>query len=167
MDAQRLAALNVMKQSGGPIGSVIPCDSLLVSPLFRHAIDYPREDIRCITLWRLGRIAMHQTCLHCDQEVSRHHAVACTNISAIDFAIPNWIPDDSGSLLDAVLNWIDSQPVSQPLVVSQFAHAIRTIQSHCLGHRLPLPPLPPTLKLFPFYNFPLQCLNPFPLFCFF
>jgi hypothetical protein len=141
---QRLAALLQMKQSGGPIGSAISCDSLFVSPLIRHAIHYPRENVRCLTLWRLGRIAMHQTCVHCDQEVSRVHAIDCAQIAATNFTIPNWTPDDSCSLLDSVLNWIDAQSDPQPVVVSQFANAIRKIQSHSLGHRpVPLPPVPP------------------------
>ena len=111
--------------------------------MFRFAIDYARENVRCLTLWRLGRIAMHQDCSHCGQEVSRKHAIDCASISPSDFAIPDWTPDASCSLLDSVLNWIDAQSEAQPLLVTQVANAVRVIQSHCLSHRpVPLPPSP-------------------------
>jgi hypothetical protein len=130
------------KLTTGRIASGVPIPKYQKPhPLIRASF-LPRVVQRDLILWLIGAVVRHQPCLGCiiHPELSRSHAVSCTNTSNSlspffpNIRIPNLLT--GGTILEAAINRTPfSKEQGLNMQVRTLAQSVRTIRRHCLQHQ--------------------------------
>jgi hypothetical protein len=127
-------AIKEAQVKGSKIGKAIRIPEHRLGNLVQNST-LPREKNRAIILWRLGRIAFHQKCRKCRQELSRSHALQCTGHSETILRKYRFSGDSMHTSMDQRLNQLDcSQPPPPDQDWIEIAEMIQDIQFKCLGH---------------------------------
>ena len=90
-----------------------------------------QRDRQDLLQWRLGRIAFHQVCKKCGQELSRAHALECSNVGAdLKRLFPDVENKQICTIIDAVMNKFSLKKDSS--IWKILAEAVRRIREACL-----------------------------------
>lgn len=131
----RMDDLKSFQQEGSKIGKAIDLpDKFKLGNLLSNRT-LPRNKFRSLILWRLGRIALHQKCKKCGKEVSRTHALDCTQTTEQLNRTYGLLNDEPRTVMDIRINHLDllSTPPEDDKWI-ELADMIIKIQEQCLGH---------------------------------
>jgi hypothetical protein len=78
---ERVNAVKSLVKRNGNVGSVITVTKDGKPNPLLEARFISRENSATLIFWRLGRIAYHQECKKCNGELSRAHAIQCSNVN--------------------------------------------------------------------------------------
>lgn len=132
-------------------GNINVAGTLFVSPQepHRHCLQAnsfnfnERKERICIIKWLIGNVAIHKTCRHCREEISRKHAADC---SLADRALSTQYPAESSvyignnnfvgkmTFIDFLLNAYRRHPPKG--LFRNISRAIEMIYKHCLGYQV-------------------------------
>lgn len=136
LDLHKIRAIHNMIKRPGDVASAIKMNEKVIMNSLLTTAQLSRDQQKTLISWRLGRVATHQECLKCHSELSRQHALECSEaIHVIENEFPELYRNHGSiNILDAAINKLNYNSSSASKTCAVIL-AIRFIQIECLHWR--------------------------------